>query len=151
MKLIHKAILTVFAKEDEDEEAIKQTLISLVPFNLEEEKIELQQQTATSFKEKKIRVFKIELEKTAHTNAFMKKLLNDLTPDLKKLLLRQAESRLDKRLHFFIRFDKLNLITYKKLLITDSGECFHLELSIAAFPSKREVALEIIEKIFKVE
>ena len=59
MKLVHKAVITVFSREDEDEEIIKQSLISLVPFDIEKEKIKVQQQTAQGFNEKKIRIFKI--------------------------------------------------------------------------------------------
>jgi RNA binding exosome subunit len=35
-----------------------------------------------------------------------------------------------------------------ELWITDCGECFHIRISIAAFPKKKEVALEVIKKIF---
>lgn len=151
MKLVHKAVLTVFSKEDDDEEKIKAALAALVPFNLEEEKIQIKQQTASSFNERKIRIFKIELEKSRHTNEFIKQMLNRLTKEQKAMIARQAESRLDEHLDFFIRLDKTNLITYNKLFVTDSGDCFHIRLSIAAFPSKREKALEIIEKIFKAK
>lgn len=148
MKILNKAVLSVFVREEEDEEQIKKTLISLVPIDLKKEKIPLQQKTATSFEDKKIRIFKIELEKTRHTTAFIQKFLNKLTNKQKQMLLDQIESRLDNHMHFFIRLDKDQLLK-GKTEITDSGHCFHIKLHVAAFPSKREVALKAIEKLLK--
>jgi RNA binding exosome subunit len=149
MKAVNKAVIKVFAKEDENQEKIKQALISLVPFDLEKEKIAVRQQTATGFQEKQIRVFKIELDKTRPANEFVKSLISKLTEEQKEILLRQAESRLDEELNFFIRLDKDRLLESNELYITDNGNCYHITLSIAAFPSKKEKALETIEKLLK--
>ena len=51
-------------------------------------------------------------------------------------------------MHFFIRLDKEKLLK-EDYEVTDSGECFHIKLHIAAFPSKRAIALEAIEKLLK--
>jgi len=149
MKAVHKAVITVFAKKEENESKIKQALISLVPLNLEKEKIKVKQQTATGFRDKQIRIFKIELEKTRHANEFVKSLVSKLKPEQKEMLLRQAESRLDEEFNFFIRLDKEKLLENNELYVTDRGNCYHISLSIAAFPSKREKALETIEKLLK--
>jgi len=148
MKSLNKAVISVFAREDEDFEAVKKTLLSLIPMDIEKEKIQLQRNTARGFEDKKIVVLKIELEKPRHTNAFIKKLLNDLTQEQKETLLKQAESRLDEHMHFFIRLDKEGLLQGNHE-ITDSGDCFHIKLHIAAFPSKRLEALKVIEKLLK--
>ena len=150
MKILNKAVVSVFVREGEDFEKIKSVLASLIPLNLEKEKIPVQRKTASSFEEKKIVILKIELEKARHTNVFIKELLNKLTKEQKELLLNQVESRLDNHLHFFIRLDKDKLLN-KKCEITDSGNCFHIKLHIAAFPSKREVGLEVIEKLLKAK
>jgi RNA binding exosome subunit len=150
MKILNKAVVSVFVREGEDFEEIKSALVDLVPLDLEKEKIPLQRKTANSFEDKKIVILKIELEKTRHTNALIKKLLTKLNKEQKELLLRQAESRLDNHLHFFIRLDKDKLLN-KEYEITDSGSCFHIKLHIAAFPSKREVGLGVIEKLLKAK
>ncbi|MBW2973211.1 hypothetical protein KY346_02350 [Candidatus Woesearchaeota archaeon] len=150
MKVLNKAVVSVFIKEDEDPEEIKSALLSFIPFDIEKEKIQVQQKSAAGFEDKKIRILKIELEKPRHTNAFLKHLLEKLTKEQKEMLLSQAESRLDNHLHFFIRFDKDKLLN-KEYEITDSGNCFHIKLHIAAFPSKREIALEAIEKLLKAK
>jgi RNA binding exosome subunit len=82
---------------------------------------------------------------------FLESLLGRLSEGQKKTILQQKESRLDEDLNFFIRFDKEKLLGERKLSLTDKGNCFHLRMRIAAFPAKREKALETIEKIFKVE
>jgi len=148
MKILNKAVLSVFVREGEDEEQIKKTLISLVPIDMKKEKIHVQQKTATSFEDKKIRIFRIELEKTRHTTLFIKEFLNKLTNEQKQMLLDQIESRLDDHMHFFIRLDKNPLIK-GRYEITDCGHCFHIKLHVAAFPSKRAVALKAIEKLLK--
>ena len=60
----------------------------------------------------------------------------------------QKESRLDDNLDFFLRFGKDEYIRNDKLMLTDSGNCFHIKISIDAFPKKREIALKIADKIF---
>jgi RNA binding exosome subunit len=141
--------LRVFAKEDEDFSKIKQKFLSFFPFDLGQEKIELKQQTAVGFKDKKIRIVEVFLSRKNHLMKFLEQLLNRLTEEQKELLKRQKESRLDEELNFFIRFDKDKLIEKGEYFITDSGNCFHLKLSIAVFPAKRETALALIDEIFK--
>ena len=77
-------------------------------------------------------------------NKFLENLLNNLSKGQKEQILREDESRLDENLDFFIRLDKDSWINDKKLELTDSGKCFHLKISIAAFPKKREVALKVV-------
>ncbi|MBW3002096.1 hypothetical protein KY338_02970 [Candidatus Woesearchaeota archaeon] len=148
MKILNKAVISVFVKEDENLEEIKSALESLIPLDLEKEKIPIKRKTAKGFEEKKIVILTIELEKPRHTNAFTKELLNKLTREQKELLLDQEESRLDTHQHFFIRLDKEKMLN-GKYEVTDSGNCFHIKLHIASFPSKREEALKVIEKLLK--
>ena len=64
-------------------------------------------------------------------------------------MLEQKESRLDEDLNFFVRIDKEKWIDGKEMFLTDSGNCFHIKILIAAFPKKRENALKIVEKMFE--
>lgn len=150
MKLANTIQISVFAKTNEElADLIKQKLISLIPFNLEEEKISLKEETAKGFNEKIIKIFSITLSKESHTSKFLEFLTEKLTKEQKILLVSQKESRLDEDLFFFIRLDKEELIQNDRFFITDSGNCFHIKISIASFPKKRENAIQIIEKIFK--
>ena len=150
MILVNNIKLTVYIKVDEEPvEKIKQKMIELAPFNLADEKIVLKEETTQGFNEKIIKIFIIELIKEKHTNDFLEFLNSKLTNEQKILLSSQKESRLDEALFFFIRFDKTELIENNKFFITDSGNCFHIKMSIASFPRKRAVALQVVDKIFK--
>ena len=152
MKYLNRVTLSVFSKpKEEDITAVKESLAAFVPLNLEEEKIKMEEQTAKGFNEQPIKIFTITLTKTSHTNAFLKWLLGKLTPEQHELLVSQKELRLDSNLHFYVRFDKNAWLSDKELRITDSGDCFHVKLGLAVFPSRRPDALLLVEKIFKPE
>jgi|SRR3989344_7751231 len=152
MKYFNKIIISVFVKLDEAEdlELIKQKFINLFPFNLVEEKLIIKEETTKGFNEKRIKILTVELLKESHTNKFFESLSSKITRDDKSAILRQKESRLDQELYFYLRFDKQKWTQKNELELTDSGDCFHIKLALASFPRKREVALELIEKIFKV-
>ncbi|MEK6827834.1 MAG: RNA-binding domain-containing protein [Nanoarchaeota archaeon] len=147
MKYAHLIKLTVFSHENENSQNILEAFLRFFPFNLEDNKILLKKSNAEGFNDKKIGIFEVILTKDNLINQFLESLLSDLGKNQKDQLLSQSESRLDKNLDFFIRFDKNLLINDKKLELTDSGKCFHLKISIAAFPKKREVALNVIKEL----
>jgi len=148
MNYAHNVIVTVFAKEEEQTEEILNGLRGIFPFDLTEEKLKIKQENAEGINGSKITIFKVTLEKTRHTNQFLAHLNDKLSSEQKETLLTQKESRLDEDLAFYIRLNKKDLINGKYTL-TDSGNCYHIRIHLAAFPAKREPALEIIEKIFK--
>ncbi len=147
MKLANSIKISVFSKDGEDAQAIEKKLKQLIPFNLIDEKIAVQRQTAIGFNEKKIMLLEINLKRQRHTTAFLENLNNKLGQQQKDMLLRQKESRLDNDLNFFIRLDKEKLLN-DEYWITDSGNCYHIKISIAAFPKRREYAIQIIEHIY---
>jgi RNA binding exosome subunit len=144
MKIAHTLRLSVFAYEGEDSVKIESVLRSLFPLSLEQEKVELKQTNATGFAERRIIIFEIFLQKEKHTNAFLNNLKQKLSDDQRQLLLRQSVSRLDDELNFFIRLDKDKLLNESRVWVTDSGNCFHIRMSVAAYPSNREAALKVI-------
>ena len=147
MKLANIIKVSVFIKPEEDENSLKLKLLELLPFNLEEEKIVLKKTRATGFGQKEIIIYEVELDKDKHTNLFLKNLKEKLDEQQRIMLIRQ-EDRLDERLNFFIRLDKESLLQ-EQYQVTDCGECFHIRISIAAFPRKKDVALEVVKKIFR--
>jgi RNA binding exosome subunit len=144
IKIAHNIQLTVFSYEEDDFDTVRNALLSLCPFSLEREKLSLDISTATGFNEKKIKLIKLFLKKEKHTNSFLTALKNALPEEQKNLLLSQLDSRLDSELNFFIRLNKPKLLN-STFQLTDSGDCFHIKMSVAAYPSKREVALKLIE------
>ena len=150
MKYAHLIQAKVFSyeKDYDDEKQIFEKIQQLFPFNFEDEKLQVTKTSAFGFNKKKIAVLEIILQKERHTSKFLESLANKLDVRQKRIILTQAESRLDNNLDFFLRFDKGELVKHDKLVLTDSGKCFHIRISLAAFPKKRQNALEIISKIF---
>lgn len=148
MKYAHSVKLTAFSYEHEDSESILNAFLRLFPFRLENNKVILGKSNATGFNDRKIVVFEVVLAKNSLINQFLRNLLNNLDESQRKQILQQAESRLDKELNFFLRFDKELWINEEKLALTDSGKCFHIRIGVAAFPRKRGAALGIIKNLF---
>jgi len=151
MKLAHNVKLSVFCKPEEDYDKIKSSFLKLVPFNLEEEKLSLEEMNASTFNERTIKIIELTLEREKHTNKFLGFLLKNLNEEQKQLLLRQLDSRIDNNLYFYIRLDKKKLIEEDKFWVTDSGECYHIRISVAAFPSNRETAMKVIKEFLETE
>ena len=149
MKLAHLIKFSVFSKQGDNETDVLNSFSSLIPFDLEEEKLELKTSTAEGFEHTKIKIFELTLTKEKHTTKFLKALINKLDDEQKQLIFKQAESRIDENLKFFLRFDKEKLVKEKNLWLTDEGNCFHIKISIAAFPATKENALEVVKTIFK--
>ena len=148
MKYAHLIKLTVFSRDNEDKDSIYGSLLELFPFSLEDSKAPVKKTRTDGFNENKIEIFEVTLAKANLINRFLKSLLGTMDENQKGAVLQQAESRLDSNLDFFMRFDKDSWIDEKKLVLTDSGKCFHLKIGIAAFPKKREVALKVIKDLF---
>jgi len=148
MKYAHSVKLTVFSYEHENLDSISESFLKLFPFNLEQNKVILKKTQATGFNEKKIKILEATLTKNSLINDFLKNTLDKLDESQKNQVLGQIESRLDKNLDFFLRFDKNEWIDGKKLILTDGGKCFHIRISIAAFPKKKEIALNIMRNLF---
>lgn len=150
MREINIIEIGVFCKEEEKEEEVVEGLKLLLPLDFGKEKIKLERKTATGFNEKKIIVFNVKINKNKHIKIFINNLNNKLNQEQRDTIKRQADSRLDHNLDFFMRFDKNKIIKEKTLWIIDGGECYHIRMNIATFPKRREKALEIVKnKIFK--
>ena len=143
---MHAINVSVFAKEYENVAMIEQALRALVPLDFEQEKLKVVVQEAEGF-EGIIRILSIHLLKPAHTNKVVEFLQEQLTQEQKELLEEQAESRLDKELNYFVRFDKDFWVAARKLELTDSGNCFHYKFVLAAYPKKREIALPLAKSL----
>ena len=146
MRFANNIKVSVFVKPEEDEASIKKHLLALFPFDLEQEKIIFNRSNATGFNQKEIVILEVDLKKERHTHAFLNFLKEKLNEQQKSVLVKQ-ENRLDDECNLFIRLDKNKLLN-NEFWITDSGECYHIRISIAAFPKKKEKARVVVEKIF---
>ena len=128
-------------------EAAKEGIVKeIIPVLGAKEKVVVKACKAVSFNQRQIIIYEVMLTKNKHINLFLQSLKSRLDPQQLKMLLRQ-DNRLDENMDFFIRLDKESLIN-GQFVVTDCGECFHIRISIAAFPKKRSVALDVVKKIF---
>lgn len=148
MKLAHNIAMSVFGDESDLQENLEKVFHSLLPVDFEKEKITLSKNNAEGVQNKKIVILELIIKKDRHIKEFLKNLNNLLTKDQKELLIKQSDSRLDNSLHFFLRLDKDKLLNNEPLL-TDKGNCFHIKISLAVFPKKREKVLNILKDIFR--
>jgi RNA binding exosome subunit len=154
MKYCHTITLTVFVRSEDIAEnpningLVNSKIKEMLPLNWEKEKIDYKQTKAEGLSGNTIIIHELKMHKEKETNTFLKELISHLSNEQKNIIISEKESRLDENDDFFIRLEGTKLLKgiYE---LTTSGNCFHIKMNIAAFPKKREVALKIIEEIFK--
>lgn len=146
MKYAHFIEMRVFCKEEDNQEIIEKKIHELFPFDFEKEKLIIKSKKCEGFEDKIIKILTVSIKKEKHTKLFLKNLIDKISDEQKKLLEKQLESRLDETLHFYIRLDKEKLLN-NEYWITDYGNCFHITISIAAYPHKRETAVAMVKNI----
>ncbi|MFH1848650.1 MAG: RNA-binding domain-containing protein [archaeon] len=143
MKLAHKVVISVFCREEDNEDEIKKVLKALIP-----EKIPITKKSASGFEGRIIVVLEASMDKQRHTTGFLNNFTESLPPDQKHRLISELDSRIDEHLHLFIRLEK-GAALKNEFLLTDSGDCFHIRINLAVFPHKKEKAIGLAEAIFK--
>jgi len=68
--------------------------------------------------------------------------------ELKKLS-KIVPERVDENCFFYLRFDK-QLAHAGELVCTDSGDAIHFKLKVTAYPARRELAVNLLEKFIGV-
>ena len=145
MNIAHSATIRVFCSQEENADDITNGIKYLLPFDLEKEKIAVQRQNALGFNDRKIMIFEAVLTKSRHVKGFLDSLLPKISEHDKQMLLRQLDSRVDDDANFFIRFEKEMLSKHRDLLLTDGGNCYHIRIKIASFPSTKENAMRVVK------
>ena len=147
MKVANSVKVNVFCHVNESSEKISKGLADMFPFNLEENKIKIEKTIAEGVHHNKIEILEISVEKESLVNQSIEKLKECLGKKQVEVLKKQKESRLDEEGNFFIRIEKSYWLKQQKMSLTDSGNCYHIKINIAAFPKKRENAMKILESI----
>ncbi len=145
--LVHRAEVKVFVKQEDSYDSVKKALLSLFPFDLQQEKVNVLDESASGLDGNLIKILSVSLLKERQITRFLAALKQHLGTEQTRVLLEQKESRLDEHLFFFLRLEKASLLD-SKYALTDSGNCFHIRMNIAAFPAKRASALETVKQLF---
>ncbi len=146
MKLIHHIIVSIFEKKPENLDIIYDTLHDLLPVDFDKEKIDLSYEEAEGLTGDKIYIIKLKTTRNRHNNMLLSNIFDKLSLEDKKLIMDQRASRLNDEGYFFLRLDKDHLFK-KKFVLTESGNCFHFKIKLAAYPANQEQFMKTLEEL----
>lgn len=136
--MIHNIRFREFVYEDENLDELKQAIFNIFPDAV----IEVEE--AEGLTENKILILSGVISKKRHTKDFINKLLA-----LDKAVLDKLVDDLDKKVdesgNLFLRLSK-EAACDDKIVILDSGDSIHLKIKIAAYPAKKEIAINKIRE-----
>ena len=134
--MIHNIKFRAFVYEDESVEEISEAILNILP------EAEIEAEEAEGMLDDKIIILSGIVSKKRFTKAFFNTLLESV--DLDKLNS-DLERKIDEKGNWFLRFDKKEALD-EKLTILDSGDSIHLKVKIAAYPAKKEIAVDKVRE-----
>ena len=134
--MIHNIKFRAFVYENESVDEISQAILNLLP------EAEIEAEEAEGLMEDKIIILSGTVSKKRYTKTFFNKLLESV--DLEKLN-NDLERKMDERGNWFLRFDKSDALD-EKFTILDKGDAIHLKIKIAAFPAKKQIAVDKVRE-----
>lgn len=141
MRYFESVHLRVITKSTDDIGEIRSRITDFLPFDLAKEKVLLSEDSFLDAHEQERFILVLHLTRQRHVRAFTKA-VHSVLP--RETILAQLESRLDENCDFFLRFDLDAFLADGSLVLTDLGRCLHCKLAVAAYPRKRETALDVV-------
>ena len=134
--MIHNIKFRAFVYENESVDEISQAILNILP------EAEIEAEEAEGILEDKIIILSGVVSKKRYTKAFFNTLLE--WTDLDKLNS-DLERKMDDKGNWFLRFDKVDALD-EKWTILDSGDSIHLKVQVAAFPAKKQIAVDKVRE-----
>ena len=134
--MIHNIKFRAFVYTKESVDEISQAILNLLP------EAEIEAEEAEGLLEDKILILTGVVSKKRYTKDFFNKLLQ--STDLEKLN-NDLEQKMDEKGNWFLRFDKNDALD-EKLTVLDKGDSIHLKVKIAAFPAKKQIAVDKVRE-----
>ena len=134
--MIHNIKFRAFVYENESIDEITQSILNILP------EAEIEAEEAEGLLEDKIIILSGVVSKKRYTKTFFKTLLDNV--DLEKLN-DDLELKIDEKGNWFLRFDKDDALE-EKWTILDKGDAIHLKVKIAAFPAKKQIAVDKVRE-----
>ena len=134
--MIHNIKFRAFVYENEDIDEVSEAILNILP------EAEIEAEEAEGLLEDKIIILSGTVSKKRYTKTFFNTLLQ--WTDLEKLNA-DLERKIDEKGNWFLRFDKKDAFD-EIWTIKDSGDSIHLKVKIAAFPAKKEIAVDKIRE-----
>ncbi|MBZ9571349.1 RNA-binding protein [Methanobrevibacter sp. TMH8] len=136
--MIHNIRYRIFVYEDEDEEKLIEGLKNILPT------AKIEREIAEGMLEDEIVILSGKIDKKRETKEFLKTLL-DMDKDSLEKLSNDLERKIDKNGNLFLRFSKTSACE-EKWEICDTGDSIHLKIKIAAYPAKKEIAINLLNE-----
>jgi RNA binding exosome subunit len=150
MKYIHNITIRAFSKND-TQKSIEKGFDYIIPFDLLKEKIKIKTEYFGADSDnpdaEPITVYSVFFDRQAFIGDFMRYFRNLLSPGQKKNIIEKAEKFMDEECAIYVRIDK-DALRSEKLELVEHGNCFHITMNIAAFPKKKEKAMEVVKMLF---
>ena len=134
--MIHNIKFRAFVYENESIDEITQSILNILP------EADIEAEEAEGLLEDKIIILSGVVSKKRYTKTFFKTLLDSV--DLEKLN-DDLELKIDEKGNWFLRFDKDDALD-EKWTILDKGDAIHLKVKIAAFPAKKQIAVDRVRE-----
>ncbi|MBA7594392.1 hypothetical protein ES703_01333 [subsurface metagenome] len=138
------AVVSTFAHATEAEELVLDALRILLPEEIEVRRSRLKGHHGNPIVNLEAR---IERKKTRE---LWQRILAKLRGGESEKIARAAPGRIDETCHLHLRFDK-QLAYTGELALAEGGDVIHLRLKVAAYPAKREVAVDLVEKFLQTK
>lgn len=138
--MIHNISYRVFVYGTENEEKVREAIKILFPNS------HPQTETIEGYFKNPVLILHDKLGKKRETKEFIK-ILQNLDSSTKKRVLNELNNKMDDKGNLFLRFDKQR--AYRgDLKIIEHGDAVHVKIKIAAYPAKKEKAMELAKEIF---
>jgi len=140
---VHYAELRTFSYSTESPEKVLKAIRFFLP---EDKEIESQELEGNFGNE--ILLYQSKLEKSREIRDLIHFIKTSLGGNSIEEIERQIELRTDEDCNLYLRFDKQN--AYKEdLVLTNTGNSIKIRFKIAAYPAKRQKAIDIAKKLFQ--
>lgn len=138
MKLPFKSVsISTIVHATESEEKLRRALESLLPENVEIER----EGVEGHYGDSKV-ILSADIENRPDLRELWDKILEKLPEGGKEWLAREALDRIADDCRLYLRFDKQEMVSDRRLEFSDTGDVIHVRINIAAYPAKRKIALE---------
>jgi RNA binding exosome subunit len=149
IKNIHNINVNVFEKDIKKINDITNIFHNLLPIDFKKEKMNISNEKLEGFEYKTIYSLTLTTKTNKHNQLLIETIFSNLSKKDLKIIQLQKETRLNDEGYFYIRLDKSELLNNNKYLLTDSGNCFHIKIKLAAYPANKENFYKTLEEIFK--
>ena len=135
------ANLSTLAHATEDEQKVLKALRVLLP-----EEVEVRTGKLKGHYGNPIFIFTSSIKQRRLVRELWVHMTTKLSNGELNMLSRVVPERVDEKCHLHLRFDK-QLAYEGELAFTDGGDAIHVQLKVAAYPAKREVATKLVQEL----